>query len=99
MRGLCPDNAALEVKAPGESREKGLGGPRDGIPVDRRGEGVPEGVRPGVCDYQLPEVFYFYVLNSGNSGRLTRVRLQQPQERRYPVLKVHAESFRVSVIH
>ena len=25
----------------------------------------------------------------GNSGRLTRVRLQQPQEQRYPVLQVH----------
>ena len=36
---------------------------------------------------------------SGNLGRLTRVRLQQPQEQRYPVLQVHAVSFRVSVIH
>ena len=34
-----------------------------------------------------------------NSGRLTRVRLQQPQEQRYPVLQVHAGSFCVSAIH
>ena len=32
-------------------------------------------------------------------GRLTRVRLQQPREQRYPVLQVHAGSFDVSVIH
>ena len=32
-------------------------------------------------------------------GRFTWVRLQQPQEQRYPVLQVHAGSFRVSVIH
>ena len=31
---------------------------------------------------------------SGNSGRLTWVRLQQPHEQRYPVLHVHAGSFR-----
>ena len=36
---------------------------------------------------------------SGNSGSLTWVRLQQPQEQRYPVLQVYAGSFRVSVIH
>ena len=36
---------------------------------------------------------------SGNSGRLTWVRLQQPREQRYPALQVHAGSFRVSVIH
>ena len=36
---------------------------------------------------------------SGNSGRLTWVRLQQPQKQRYPDLQVHAGSFRVSVIH
>ena len=32
-------------------------------------------------------------------GRLTWVLLQQPQEHRSPVLRVHAGSFRVSVIH
>ena len=32
-------------------------------------------------------------------GRLTWVRLQQPQEHRYPVLQMHAWSFRVSVIY
>ena len=35
-------------------------------------------------------IYLFYVHTllslSGNSGRLTRVRLQQPQEQRYPVL-------------
>ena len=35
----------------------------------------------------------------GNSGRLTWVRLQQPQDQRYPVLQVYAGSFRASVIH
>ena len=29
----------------------------------------------------------------------TSVRLQQPQEQRYPVLPVHAGGFRVSLIH
>ena len=32
-----------------------------------------------------------------NLGRLTWVRLQQPQEQRFPVLEEHAGSFRVSV--
>ena len=32
-----------------------------------------------------------------NSGPLTWVRLQQPQEQRYPVLQVHAGSFRFIV--
>ena len=46
-------------------------------------------------------LFLYYTLLSlsGNFGRLTRVRLQQPQEQRYPVLQVHAGSFCVSVIH
>ena len=47
-------------------------------------------------------VFFKYTLlsPSGNSGRLTRVRLQQPQEQPYPVIDMHAGSrFRVSVIH
>ena len=47
--------------------------------------------------------YYYFVYTSlslsGNSGRLTWVRLQQPQEQRYPVLQVHTGSFRVSVIH
>ena len=40
-------------------------------------------------------LFLLYTLLSlsGNSGRLTWVRLQQPQEQRYPVLQVHAGSF------
>ena len=43
--------------------------------------------------------FVFTVLSlMGNSGRLTRIRLQQPQEQCYPVLQAHAWSFRVSVI-
>ena len=41
-------------------------------------------------------VIYTLLSLSGNSGRLTWVRLQQQQERRYPVLQVHAGSFRVS---
>ena len=44
-------------------------------------------------------VLYTLLSVSGKSGRLTWVRLQQPQEQRYPVLKVHAGSFRVSAIH
>ena len=35
----------------------------------------------------------------GNSGRITRLMIQQPQEQRCPVLQVHAWSVRVSVIH
>ena len=42
---------------------------------------------------------YTWLPLSGNSGRLTWVRPQQPQEQRYPVLHVHAGSIRVSVIH
>ena len=43
----------------------------------------------------------FYTLLSlvGDSGLLTRVRLQQPQDQYYPVLQVHARSFRVFIIH
>ena len=33
------------------------------------------------------------------SGRIRIRRLQQPQEQRYPVLQVHAGSFRISGIH
>ena len=47
-------------------------------------------------------VLYIYTLLylSGNSGRLiTRVRIQKPQEQRYPVLQVHAMSCRVNVVH
>ena len=57
------------------------------------------------CDYLDFILFLFFCFLhtllplSGNSGRLTRVRLQQPQEQRYPVLQEHAGSFRVSVIH
>ena len=54
----------------------------------------------------LDQFLYFYIFFkytllslSGNSGRLTWERVQQPQEPRYPVLQVHAGSFRVSVIH
>ena len=36
---------------------------------------------------------------SGSLGRLTWVRLQQPQEQCYPVLQVHAGTFHVFVIH
>ena len=46
--------------------------------------------------------FKFYTLYfpfQGNLGRLTSVRLQQPQEQRYPVLQVHAGAFCVSGIH
>ena len=41
--------------------------------------------------------FFLYTLLSlsENSGCLTSVRLQQPQEQRYPILQVHAGSFRV----
>ena len=47
------------------------------------------------------KIFFLYTLLSlsGNLGRLTRVRLQQPQEQRYTVLQVHAGSVRVSIIH
>ena len=43
--------------------------------------------------------FCFYTLLSltGNSGRLTWLRLQQPQEQRYPVMQVSV--YRVSVVH
>ena len=47
-------------------------------------------------------LFFIQLLSlSGNSGRLTWVRLQQPQEQRYlyPFLHVHAGSFRVFVTH
>ena len=44
-------------------------------------------------------VLYTLLSLSGNLGHLTWVRLQQPQEQRYPVLQVHAGSFRVSVIN
>ena len=45
-------------------------------------------------------IVYTLFTLSGNSGRLTWVRLQQLHEQRYPVLQVHAAgSFRVSVIH
>ena len=48
----------------------------------------------------LTAIFMYTLLSlSGNSGCLTWVRLQQEQERRYPVLQVRAGSFRVSVIH
>ena len=50
------------------------------------------------------DIFFFFTLTtlvslSGNSDRLTWVRLRQPQEQRYPVLQVLAGSFRVSVIY
>ena len=35
------------------------------------------------------DYYTLYYPFSGNSGRLTWVRLQQPQEQRYPVLQVH----------
>ena len=46
-------------------------------------------------------ILYIYTLLhlSRKSGRLIWVRLQQPQEQRYPVLQVHAGSFRFSVFH
>ena len=48
----------------------------------------------------LPLFIYIVFLSlSENSGRLTWVRLQQPQEQRYPFLQVHVGSFCVSVIH
>ena len=49
-------------------------------------------------------IFYYFSLLcilkslSGNSSRVTWVRLQQPQEQRYPVLQGHAGSFRVFII-
>ena len=43
-------------------------------------------------------LFYTLLSLSGNLGRLTWVRLQQPQEQRNPVLQVHAGTVRVSVI-
>ena len=51
--------------------------------------------------------YYYYTLYkkksllslSGNSGRLTWVMLQQPQEQRCLVLQVHVGFVRVSVIH
>ena len=48
-----------------------------------------------------PDTIFKYTLSSlsGNSGGLTVVRLQQPQEQRYLVKQVHAGSFRVSLIH
>ena len=54
--------------------------------------------------YQPQPLFFFLIVYtllplSGNLGRLTWVRLQQPQEQHYPVLQVYAGSFRVSVIH
>ena len=56
-------------------------------------------------DVALLVLFFFFFLLytllslSGNTGLLTWVRLQQPQEERYPVLQVHDGSFRVSVIY
>ena len=46
-------------------------------------------------------VFFLHLTPSlaGSSGRLTWVRLQLPQERRFLVLQVHADSFRVFVIY
>ena len=44
-------------------------------------------------------ILYTLLFLSENSGHLTLVRLQQPQEQRYPVLQAHAGSFRISVIH
>ena len=50
--------------------------------------------------YFLFFIFLILLLSlPGNSARLTRVWLQQPQEQRYPVLQVHAGPFRISVIH
>ena len=49
-----------------------------------------------------PDCFGFvlhFIIPFGNLDRLTWVRIQQPQEQRYPVLQVHAGSFRVSVIY
>ena len=50
-------------------------------------------------NYYYALFFYTLLSLSGNLGHLTRVRLQQPQEQRYPVLLVHAGSFHVFVIH
>ena len=52
-----------------------------------------------LCFVPFLEGFTLCLYLSGNSGSRTRVKLQQPQERRYPVLQVHAGFFRVSVIH
>ena len=47
---------------------------------------------------RTPFCTYTLLSLSENSGRLTWVRLQQLQDQRYPVLQVHAGSFRISVI-
>ena len=50
--------------------------------------------------FNLKEYILYTLLSlSGNSGRLTLVRLQKPQEQRCLVLQVHAGSFSVSVIY
>ena len=61
------------------------------------------------CGFNFCHLFYFIFIlctllsSSGNSGRLTWLKLQQPQEQRYPVLvlpRAHAGSFRVyDVVH
>ena len=50
-----------------------------------------------ICTSRCPGkgsvIFFFYTLHlflAGNSGRLTWIRLQQPQEQRYPLLTVRA---------
>ena len=49
--------------------------------------------------YTFYFILFILLFLSGNSGRLTWVRLQQPQEQCYPVLQVHAGSFCVPVFH
>ena len=59
---------------------------------------------PEVWSPSIPTTFYFILFYfcklytlvslSGNWGRLTWVSLQQPQQQRYPVLQMHAGSFR-----
>ena len=52
-------------------------------------------------DWLIDWLFYLHFIYKslvGNSDSLTCARLQQQQEQRHPVLRVHAGSFRVSVI-
>ena len=90
---------------PARSKAEDACGRPMGIRVDKSGYLVVADAYNGIfridprtgqyCLYLL----YTFLSLSGNSGCLTWVRLQQPQEQRYPVLQVHDGSFIVSVIH
>ena len=51
-----------------------------------------------VCSECFILVYFLYILFPYQKIQAT-LRLQQPQKQHYPVLQVHAGSFRVSVIH